>query len=122
MDINEAWILYSGSGLFGVPAGLKIGHMPLALGGARCASSVRDASRGSPPIPIATCRADRCRAVRMTGRSPDPAAGTGNGTGASPGRRPPPDQGSGARPSSPQAAASASARRATKATASATHS
>ncbi|MBI5203549.1 MAG: alginate export family protein [Nitrospirae bacterium] len=32
-DLNflEAWILYKGSGL-GFPAGLKIGHMPLALG------------------------------------------------------------------------------------------
>ena len=32
LNINEAWILYSGSGLFGFPSGLKIGHMPLALG------------------------------------------------------------------------------------------
>ena len=32
-DLNflEAWILYKGTGL-GIPAGLKIGHMPLALG------------------------------------------------------------------------------------------
>lgn len=28
----QAWIQYTGSGLFGFPAGLKIGHMPLALG------------------------------------------------------------------------------------------
>ena len=27
----QAWILYTGSGLFGVPAGLKVGHMPLKL-------------------------------------------------------------------------------------------
>jgi len=32
MDILQAWILYTGQGLFGFPAGLKIGHMPLALG------------------------------------------------------------------------------------------
>ena len=32
LDINEAWILYSGSGLLGFNSGLKIGHMPLALG------------------------------------------------------------------------------------------
>ena len=31
-QINEAWILYSGSGLFGFNSGLKIGHMPIALG------------------------------------------------------------------------------------------
>ncbi len=31
MDFLQAWILYTGSGLFGVPAGLKIGHMPLKL-------------------------------------------------------------------------------------------
>ena len=30
--INEAWIVYSGSGLFGFNSGVKIGHMPLALG------------------------------------------------------------------------------------------
>lgn len=29
---NEAWILYSGSGLLSFPAGVKVGHMPLALG------------------------------------------------------------------------------------------
>lgn len=28
----EAWIQYSGSGLFGFPSFIKIGHMPLALG------------------------------------------------------------------------------------------
>jgi hypothetical protein len=32
LSILQAWILYSGSGLLGVPAGMKIGHMPLALG------------------------------------------------------------------------------------------
>jgi outer membrane protein W len=32
MHINEAWILYTGSGLLGFNSGLKIGHMPLALG------------------------------------------------------------------------------------------
>ncbi len=28
----QAWIQYTGSGLFGFPAGIKVGHMPLALG------------------------------------------------------------------------------------------
>ncbi len=32
MSILQAWIMYSGSGLLGMPAGIKIGHMPLALG------------------------------------------------------------------------------------------
>jgi hypothetical protein len=32
LSILQAWIMYSGSGLLGVPAGMKIGHMPLALG------------------------------------------------------------------------------------------
>jgi Alginate export len=32
LSILQAWIMYSGSGLFGIPAGVKIGHMPLALG------------------------------------------------------------------------------------------
>lgn len=32
LQINEAWILYTGSGLLGFNSGLKIGHMPLALG------------------------------------------------------------------------------------------
>jgi hypothetical protein len=32
LNILEAWILYKGSGLLGIPAGLKVGHMPLALG------------------------------------------------------------------------------------------
>jgi len=31
LDFLQAWILYTGQGLFGVPAGLKIGHMPLSL-------------------------------------------------------------------------------------------
>ncbi len=32
MSILQSWIMYTGDGLFGVPAGLKVGHMPLALG------------------------------------------------------------------------------------------
>lgn len=32
LHILQAWMLYQGSGLFGVPAGLKIGHMPISLG------------------------------------------------------------------------------------------
>jgi hypothetical protein len=32
MTILQSWIMYSGSGLLGFPTGLKIGHMPLALG------------------------------------------------------------------------------------------
>jgi hypothetical protein len=32
MGILQAWIMYKGSGLLGIPAGIKIGHMPLALG------------------------------------------------------------------------------------------
>jgi len=32
LDLLEAWIQYKGSGLLGVPAGIKVGHMPLALG------------------------------------------------------------------------------------------
>lgn len=32
IKILQDWILYTGQGLLGVPAGLKIGHMPLALG------------------------------------------------------------------------------------------
>ena len=32
LSVLQAWILYKGSGLFGFPSGLKIGHMPLALG------------------------------------------------------------------------------------------
>jgi hypothetical protein len=31
-SVLQGWILYKGSGLLGVPAGVKIGHMPLALG------------------------------------------------------------------------------------------
>jgi hypothetical protein len=30
--IRQAWIQYTGSGLFGIPAGIKIGHMPISLG------------------------------------------------------------------------------------------
>jgi len=32
LSILQAWILHSGTGLLGVPAGVKVGHMPLALG------------------------------------------------------------------------------------------
>lgn len=32
IDILQAWIVYSGQGLFGFNSGLKIGHMPLKLG------------------------------------------------------------------------------------------
>lgn len=32
LSVLQAWILYSGGGLFGFPSGVKIGHMPLALG------------------------------------------------------------------------------------------
>ncbi len=32
LGILEAWINYAGSGLLGVPTGIKVGHMPLALG------------------------------------------------------------------------------------------
>ncbi len=32
LSILQAWVMYSGSGLLGIPAGVKIGHMPLALG------------------------------------------------------------------------------------------
>jgi len=32
IKILQDWILYTGQGLLGMPAGLKIGHMPLALG------------------------------------------------------------------------------------------
>jgi hypothetical protein len=31
IDVLQAWILYSGSGLFGFDSGLKVGHMPLKL-------------------------------------------------------------------------------------------
>lgn len=30
--VLEAWIAYTGSGLFGVPAGIKVGHMPVIVG------------------------------------------------------------------------------------------
>jgi len=30
--IRQAWIQYTGSGLLGIPAGLKVGHMPISLG------------------------------------------------------------------------------------------
>lgn len=32
LNILEAWILHTGSGLLGIPAGIKVGHMPLSLG------------------------------------------------------------------------------------------
>lgn len=32
IDILQAWIQHKGSGLLGIPAGIKVGHMPLALG------------------------------------------------------------------------------------------
>lgn len=32
LTILEAWIQHTGSGLLGVPAGIKVGHMPLSLG------------------------------------------------------------------------------------------
>ncbi len=32
LEILQAWIMYSGSGLLGLPAGVKVGHMPLSLG------------------------------------------------------------------------------------------
>ncbi|HXX58077.1 MAG TPA: alginate export family protein [Thermodesulfovibrionales bacterium] len=32
LSVLQAWIQYSGTGLFGVPAGVKVGHMPLMLG------------------------------------------------------------------------------------------
>ncbi|MFZ6016427.1 MAG: hypothetical protein ACOYU0_02210 [Nitrospirota bacterium] len=32
VDFTQAWILYKGSGLFGFPTGLKIGHIPAMLG------------------------------------------------------------------------------------------
>ena len=32
LGILQSWIMYSGGGLFGFPSGVKIGHMPLALG------------------------------------------------------------------------------------------
>ena len=32
LSILQSWIMYSGGGLFGFPSGVKIGHMPLALG------------------------------------------------------------------------------------------
>ncbi|MCL5062817.1 MAG: alginate export family protein [Nitrospiraceae bacterium] len=32
LHILEAWILHKGSGLLGIPAGIKVGHQPLRLG------------------------------------------------------------------------------------------
>lgn len=32
LQVAQAWILNTGSGLLGIPAGVKVGHMPLALG------------------------------------------------------------------------------------------
>lgn len=31
-NLLQGWILHKGSGLLGIPAGVKVGHMPLALG------------------------------------------------------------------------------------------
>lgn len=32
LRIRQAWVQYTGSGLLGVPSGIKIGHMPISLG------------------------------------------------------------------------------------------
>jgi hypothetical protein len=32
LNLIQAWLQHTGSGLLGVPAGIKVGHMPLALG------------------------------------------------------------------------------------------
>ena len=32
LKFRQAWIQYTGSGLLGAPAGIKIGHMPIVLG------------------------------------------------------------------------------------------
>jgi len=32
LNLLEAWVLHTGSGLLGMPTGIKVGHMPLALG------------------------------------------------------------------------------------------
>ncbi|MEW6571175.1 MAG: alginate export family protein [Nitrospirota bacterium] len=32
LRLRQAWIQYTGSGLLGIPAGIKIGHMPISLG------------------------------------------------------------------------------------------
>lgn len=32
LNIRQAWIQYVGTGLIGIPVGLKIGHMPISLG------------------------------------------------------------------------------------------
>ncbi len=32
LRLRQAWIQYTGSGLLGVPAGVKIGHMPISVG------------------------------------------------------------------------------------------
>ncbi len=34
LRILQAWILHTGSGILGIPAGVKVGHMPLSLGNA----------------------------------------------------------------------------------------
>jgi hypothetical protein len=34
LALLQAWILHTGSGLLGIPAGFKVGHMPLSLGNA----------------------------------------------------------------------------------------
>jgi hypothetical protein len=32
LDVLEAWIAYTGTGLLGVPSGIRLGHMPLVVG------------------------------------------------------------------------------------------
>jgi hypothetical protein len=32
LHFRQLWIMYTGSGLLGVPAGIKVGHMPISLG------------------------------------------------------------------------------------------
>ncbi len=34
LRILQAWIMHTGSGILGIPAGVKVGHMPLSLGNA----------------------------------------------------------------------------------------
>jgi len=32
MRFRQLWVMYTGSGLLGIPAGIKVGHMPISLG------------------------------------------------------------------------------------------
>jgi hypothetical protein len=32
LRFRQLWVMYTGSGLFGIPAGIKVGHMPISLG------------------------------------------------------------------------------------------